>query len=133
MLKYIDEEMRSTGAVSPARGMGEFRIENVSSRRDFLKTLGISGGLVVGLQLLPAASALAFDPYPTGAEGMPHKTVSDPLIFVAIDGDGSVTLVAHRSEMGTGSRTSLPMVMADEMEADKNFGVKLINSKLFKW
>ncbi len=119
MLKYIDEEMRAArAAVSPDTARGAFRVENISSRRNFLKTLGISGGLVVGLQLLPSGSALAFDPYPTGAEGMPHKTVTDPLIFVAIDSDGGVTLVAHRSEMGTGSRTSLPMVMADEMEAD---------------
>ncbi len=118
MLKYIDEEMQAAKAFSPGNADRSVRLENVSSRRDFLKTLGISGGLVIGLQLLPSGSALAFDPYPTGAEGMPHKTVSDPAVFVAIDSDGSVRLVAHRSEMGTGSRTSLPMVMADEMEAD---------------
>ena len=49
---------------------------------------------------------------------MPHGLVTDPLVFVAIDPDGTVTLVAHRAEMGTGSRTSLPMVLADEMGAD---------------
>ena len=32
--------------------------------------------------------------------------------------DGTVTIVAHRSEMGTGIRTSLPLVVADEMGAD---------------
>jgi isoquinoline 1-oxidoreductase beta subunit len=42
----------------------------------------------------------------------------DPRVFVAIASDGTVTIVAHRSEMGTGIRTSLPMVVADEMEAD---------------
>ena len=47
---------------------------------------------------------------------MPHGLVDDPHVFVAIDTDGTVTLVAHRSEMGTGSRAPrMPMVMADEM------------------
>ncbi len=49
---------------------------------------------------------------------MPHGLKPDPLVFVRIDPDGTVTLIAHRSEMGQGSRTSLPMVMADEMGAD---------------
>lgn len=52
-----------------------------------------------------------------GADGMPGGTVDDPLIFVSIAEDGTVTIVAHRAEMGTGVRTSLPMVVADEMEA----------------
>ena len=33
---------------------------------------------------------------------MPHGTVVDPRVFVAIAPDGTVTIVAHRSEMGTG-------------------------------
>ena len=45
-------------------------------------------------------------------------SVWDPHVFVSIDPSGTVTIVTHRSEMGTGSRTSLPMVVADEMEAD---------------
>ena len=32
--------------------------------------------------------------------------------------DGIVSIVAHRAEMGTGVRTSLPMMVADELEAD---------------
>src|SRR5690606_36456700 len=53
-----------------------------------------------------------------GAAGMPHKTVTDPLIFVQIAPDGTVTLVSHRAEMGTGARTNVPMVLADELEAN---------------
>ena len=49
---------------------------------------------------------------------MPHGTVVDPRVFVAIASDGTVTIVAHRSEMGTGVRTSLPLIVAEEMEAD---------------
>ncbi|MBU1332596.1 MAG: molybdopterin-dependent oxidoreductase [Gammaproteobacteria bacterium] len=52
-----------------------------------------------------------------GADSMPGGTVDDPLVFVSIAEDGTVTIVAHRAEMGTGVRTSLPMVVADEMEA----------------
>ena len=47
--------------------------------------------------------------------------------FVAIDPDGAVTIVTHRSEMGTGIRTSLPLVIADEMEADWS-RVKLVQA-----
>ena len=49
---------------------------------------------------------------------MPHGTVVDPRVFVSIAPDGIVTIVAHRAEMGTGVRTSLPLIVAEEMEAD---------------
>jgi len=49
---------------------------------------------------------------------MPGGVVSDPHVFVSIDPSGLVTIVAHRAEMGTGARTSLPMAVADELEAD---------------
>ena len=88
------------------------------ARRSFLGRTGAMTGLVVAFQLLPGGVARAFKAYPTGAADMPHKTVTDPLVFVAIAPDGMVTITAHRAEMGTGSRTSLPMVLADEMEID---------------
>ena len=90
------------------------RVENVS-RRTILKGLGIAGGLVLAA---PLTSRKAFAAYQTGADKMPHGTVVDPHVFVAIAPDGIVTIIAHRSEMGTGVRTSLPMIVADEMEAD---------------
>ena len=63
-------------------------------------------------------SRQAFAAYQTGAGKMPHGTVVDPHVFVAIAPDGIVTIIAHRSEMGTGVRTSLPLIVAEEMEAD---------------
>ena len=96
---------------------GRTVITNVS-RRGFLKGAGSAAGLVVAIQVFPSGVAHAFKAYPTGAEGMPHKTVADPLVFVKIGADGIVTLVSHRAEMGTGSRTNVPMVLADEMEAN---------------
>ena len=49
---------------------------------------------------------------------MEHGWRDDPLTFVAIGEDGIVTVVVHRSEMGQGIRTGLPLVIADELEAD---------------
>ena len=95
-------------------------VENVS-RRNLLKGVVAAGGLVVAVQALPRnalADGGSVNQYATGAGGMPGGTVWDPHTFVAISPDGTVTIVTHRSEMGTGSRTSLPMVVADEMECD---------------
>jgi isoquinoline 1-oxidoreductase subunit beta len=113
MLHNLNKQLAS--AIQPA---GErVLLENVSRRR-FLKGTATGAGFVVAMQLVPFNSAQAFEQYHTGGSEMPHGLVTDPHVFVSIDPDGTVTLVAHRSEMGTGSRTSLPMVLADEMEAD---------------
>ncbi len=80
-----------------------------------LRGMGITAGLVLAAPILSRRGLAA---YSTGADKMPHGTVNDPRVFVSIAPDGIVTIIASRSEMGTGSRTSLPMVVADEMEAD---------------
>jgi isoquinoline 1-oxidoreductase beta subunit len=41
-----------------------------------------------------------------------------PNVFVGVETDGTVWIVAHRSEMGTVIRTTLPLVVADELDAD---------------
>ncbi|WP_445372211.1 molybdopterin cofactor-binding domain-containing protein [Methylomonas sp. HW2-6] len=108
-----------TSGVSPADTDG-FEIANIS-RREFLKDLALTGlVLAVGVpQLLQAdETAAPAQAEKFGAEAMPHGWVDNPLVFVAIAADGAVTIVCHRSEMGQGVRTSLPMVVADEMEAD---------------
>ncbi len=73
------------------------------------------GGLVLAVSGSGEVWAQGAKKY--GAESMPGATVDAPLVFVSIAADGLVTIVAHRAEMGTGVRTSLPMVVADEMEA----------------
>jgi isoquinoline 1-oxidoreductase beta subunit len=90
------------------------KVDNVS-RRSILKGLGLAGGFVLAA---PVMSRPGFAAYQTGADKMPHGTVVDPRVFVSIASDGTVTIVAHRAEMGTGVRTSLPMIVAEEMEAD---------------
>src|ERR1700741_184034 len=97
-----------------AQHIRPIKVEKVS-RRSMLKALGIAGGFVLAA---PVMSRPAFAAYQTGADKMPHGTVVDPRVFVAIAPDGIVTIVAHRAEMGTGVRTSLPLIVAEELEAD---------------
>jgi len=78
------------------------------SRRDFLLRLQAMGGLLLvtdGFQIAKAADA----PPKYGAAGMPHGTVDNPQVFVMIGDDGTVTIVVHRSEMGQGVRTGMPL------------------------
>ena len=78
-------------------------------RRTFLKATGLaSTGLV--LQATIANDVLA-SPHP-------GKAALALNVFVSIELDGKVNIIAHRSEMGQGIRTSLPQIVADEMEAD---------------
>src|SRR5215472_1816641 len=90
-------------------------IENVS-RRGFLQGLLATGGLVLAAEF--ASTRAGWAAYATGAAKMAGGVISDPHVFVSIDPSGLVTIVAHRAEMGTGSKTSLPMVVAEELEAD---------------
>ncbi len=85
------------------------------SRREFMKRTGqASGGLVFALSF-----ASACQPEP-GAVGPAAKAASSvtPNVYVNIRKDGIVEIICHRSEMGQGIRTSLPQVIADELEAD---------------
>ena len=90
-------------------------IANVS-RRNFLQGASALGGLVLAVGF--PASVSAADPPKYGADGMPHGWIDSPLVFVAIGEDGIVSIVCHRSEMGQGVRTGMPMIVADELEAD---------------
>ena len=83
-------------------------ITNLSRRQVLTGAVAASGlvlGLYVGFRRLPMA-------------GETQATNFEPNVYLSIDRSGLVTVVAHRSEMGTGIRTSLPMVLADELEAD---------------
>ncbi len=82
-------------------------VENLS-RRSILRGIGIGSGLVLGFHV-------GFRSFPAGAAPQPGFV---PNVYVSIDETGLVTIVAHRSEMGTGIKTGLPMVLADELDAD---------------
>ncbi|HXJ92401.1 MAG TPA: molybdopterin cofactor-binding domain-containing protein [Terriglobia bacterium] len=89
------------------------RIENVS-RRGFLQGVVSAGAFVLGVHLAPESLWAET----TGSADPLNVTAFHPSLFVGLEPDGTVLMVAARSEMGTGSRTSLPMIIADEMEAD---------------
>jgi isoquinoline 1-oxidoreductase subunit beta len=88
------------------------------NRRLFLKGLGVSAGLALVLGTNGIVRAASKEPTKFGGDAMPGGLKDDVLVFVSIGVDGIVSIVSHRSEMGQGVRTSLPMVVADEMEAD---------------
>ena len=77
-----------------------------TSRRDFLRWSTLAGaGLVMRVPLLASAKAASVAAFA-------------PSQWLQIGSDGAVTLVVARSEMGQGVRTSLAMILAEELEAD---------------
>lgn len=79
------------------------------SRREFLKTSGVTGGFVLGASVAP--TSLIPSAYAQADSAQPN-------LFVSIDNEGMVTITCSRVEMGQGVRTGVPMMLADELEAD---------------
>src|SRR5580704_1143570 len=77
------------------------------SRRTFLRQSFGAGAFVLGARVLPSPAMAAME-----------SVVFAPNVFVGIKSDGTVLIVASRSEMGTSSKTVVPLILADEMEAD---------------
>jgi len=83
------------------------------SRRTFLQTgAAVGGGLLLGFTL-PPLSPLS---------PLPPRVRNDgpfaPNAFIRIDRDGRVTLIMHKVEMGQGTYTSMPMLLAEELEVE---------------
>jgi isoquinoline 1-oxidoreductase beta subunit len=77
-----------------------------ATRRDFLRVTAVSaGGLVLGVRFARAAQEASRGEF-------------RPNAWVRIDPSGKVTLTVDKSEMGQGVRTSLPMILAEELEVD---------------
>lgn len=81
-----------------------------TSRRAFLKTAALGGASLI----------IAFDERRLFAAGkeVPASSQFKPNGWVRIDSDGTVTLTIGKSEMGQGIRTSLAMILSDELEAE---------------
>src|SRR6266550_8983999 len=82
------------------------------NRRSFLRVSTVAaGGLLVSLYLdLPAFAQ-------EGRPAPPPK-VYPPDAFVHINPNGKIFITVNRLEFGQGVQTSLPMVLADELDAD---------------
>lgn len=76
-----------------------------ASRRDFIKTSAAAGGLMLSFSLAGVAKA-------AGAPGVQLNA------YVTIAPDGVVTIVAKNPEIGQGVKTSLPMMIAEELDVD---------------
>jgi isoquinoline 1-oxidoreductase beta subunit len=85
-------------------------------RRHFLKvSVTASGGLLIGFQF---AGISAFASAKSSSAEQPSAKTFIPNAFVRIGNDERVTVIVNHSEMGQGVYTSLPMLLADELDAD---------------
>jgi isoquinoline 1-oxidoreductase beta subunit len=89
-------------------------IENVSRRR-FLQGAFGAGAFILAIRYIPPVLGQG---QPTDGQTDADRATLHPNLFVGIQRDGTIHIVAHRSEMGTVIRTSLPLVLADELDAD---------------
>ena len=93
-----------TPAIQPAPGLQ-------LSRRGFIKASALAtGGLMVALYVDPTAAAQSSTP--------PPATIYPPDAFVQIRPDGQIVIMVNRLEVGQGAQTALPMILADELDAD---------------
>src|SRR5690242_9793241 len=93
-----------------------------TSRRTFLKTAALSS----------AALVIRFDRLGLiAAESNDVEKRFSPNSWIRIDADNTVTLTIGKSEMGQGVRTSLAMLLAEELEADWS-SIKLLQAKPFE-
>ncbi|HLK18228.1 MAG TPA: molybdopterin cofactor-binding domain-containing protein [Bryobacteraceae bacterium] len=81
---------------------------NIVSRRGFLERFVSAGALIIGVPVLDRALQAA------DVDNAPFH----PSVYLGIEPNGTVVIIAHRSEMGTGIRSVLPMIAADELDAD---------------
>lgn len=75
-----------------------------TSRRDFLKISSVAGGgLLIGFNLYSCESPVEGDPVEINA-------------YIRINPDGTATILAKNPDIGQGVRTSLPMILAEELD-----------------
>src|SRR5438270_680520 len=106
--RFVD----AASLVSSRRARSDRNQVRLRHRRGGLKAAASLGGLRRAARLARIGGALAADAPKYGADAMPHGTVNDPRVCVSIASVGTVSILCHRSEMGQGVRTSVPMIVA---------------------
>src|SRR5262249_48036103 len=104
-LNMFPDQLGSSAADCAAEALWERDL----TRRRFLTAGAAAGG---GLLLSVSLPALTCD-----AKAADAGTFA-PNAFVRIGRDGQVTLIMHKVEMGQGTYTSMPMLLAEELEVD---------------
>src|SRR5260221_6515577 len=94
------------------RSLCDWSSDVCSSDLQFLKTSAAAGayaagGLVIGFHLPAGAKTAAV-----------NAKTTQPNAWVKIGSDNTVTIICHRSEMGQGTYTAMPMLVAEELEVD---------------
>ena len=85
------------------------------TRRSFIRSIGLaSGGLIIACNF-PSSDKEATKLKPF------NGSTFEPNLFIQLKDNGELILIASRSEMGQGVRTSMTSIIADEMDADWKF------------
>jgi isoquinoline 1-oxidoreductase beta subunit len=83
------------------------------TRREFLKTSLAGAGLTLAAVATPAGIRIL-----SAAELENGPPQFEPNVYLRIATDGAITVIVNKSEMGQGITTAMPMIIADELEAD---------------
>jgi len=87
-------------------------------RRSFLRVSSLAGGgIMLGLATLPESAEAQG---PGGAKGGPQNNTTNPNNYIKIAADGTITIMSKNPDVGQGTRTMLPMLIAEELDADWN-------------
>jgi len=114
--RLIGKRLAETWRTSAPLGILSAGAAQEWSRRGFIRGVGTAAGLIVAFRFTTGVVRAVGDVAPAGP-GAPADTLA-PNAFVRIAPDGTVTIVVNHAEMGQGIITALPMLVAEELDAD---------------